>query len=280
MRAKEPMCAILVREELKMTEPRNVHRGRREILKTAAMAALAASTFGQGSATPQQKTVGRAATFVLVHGAWHGGWCWQRVGDRLSAQGHRVFAPTLTGVCERSHLDSPSVDLSTHVHDVVNEIRWKDLENVVLVGHSYGGMVITGVAEQLASKIGSIVYLDAFVPGDGQSLRDLGGKVDAGPFTAPIPAEQFGVNEADRAWVDGKMTPQSTACFIEKLKVTGAYQKIARKTYIRANNFPGFATTLEKIRNDASWETHVIDCAHDVMIDKPDELTSILLGLI
>jgi pimeloyl-ACP methyl ester carboxylesterase len=258
-----------------MTEPRKLRPTRREILKTAAMAALAAPALGRTA--PQPGKAAKTATFVLVHGAWHGGWCWQRVADRLTAQGHRVFAPTLTGVCERSHLNSPSVNLSTHISDVVNEIQWKGLENVVLVGHSYGGMVITGVAERLASKIASIVYLDAFVPADGQSLADLGGKVDAGDFTAPIPAARFAVNEADRAWVDSKMTPQSTACFTEKLEVTGAYQKISRKTYIRAKKFPGFAATLEKIRSDASWKTYVVDCGHDVMIDKPDELTNILL---
>jgi pimeloyl-ACP methyl ester carboxylesterase len=261
-----------------MTEPRTLRASRRGILKTAAMAALAAPTLGR--TTPQQGKAAKPATFVLVHGAWHGGWCWQRVIDRLAAQGHRVFAPTLTGVCERSHLNTPSVNLSTHINDVVNEIQWKDLENVVLVGHSYAGMVITGVAEQIASKIASIVYLDAFVPANGQSLGDLGGKVDAGPFTAPIPAARFAVNQADRAWVDSKMTPQSTACFTEKLEVTGAYQKVPRKTYIRAKNFPGFAGTLEKIRSDPSWKTYVVACGHDVMIDKPDELTNILVALI
>jgi pimeloyl-ACP methyl ester carboxylesterase len=261
-----------------MTGSQKWPASRRAILKTAALAPLAAPTLGR--TTPQPGKTTKPTTFVLVHGAWHGGWCWQRVIDHLTAQGHRVFAPTLTGVCERSHLNSPSVNLSTHISDVVNEIRWKDLENVVLVGHSYAGMVITGDAEQIAPKIASIVYLDAFVPADGQSLTDLGGKADAAPFTAPIPAARFAVNEADRAWVDSKMTPQSTACFTEKLKVTGAYQKISRKTYIRAKNFPGFAATLEKFRGDASWKTYAMDCGHDVMLDKPDELTKILVELI
>ncbi len=258
---------------------RKLRRTRRAILRNAALAALASPAIGQGGTTAQPGKSTRAATFVLVHGAWHGGWCWQRVSDRLTARGHRVFAPTLTGVCERSHLDSPAVDLSTQIRDVVNEIRWKDLENVVLVGQSYGGMVISGVAEQVPSKIASIVYLDAFVPSDGQSIADLGGKVDAGPFTAPIPAARFAVNEADRAWVDSKMTPQSTACFTEKVKLTGAYQRIARKAYIRAKNFPGFAAIHENIRSDPSWKTWVVDCGHDIMIDKPDELTSILVDL-
>jgi pimeloyl-ACP methyl ester carboxylesterase len=258
-------------------ELRKLRHTRRAILRSAALAAFVSPAIGQAVTTPQPGN--KPATFVLVHGAWHGGWCWQRVNERLTAQGHRVFAPTLTGVCERSHLDSPSVNLSTQIRDVVNEIRWKDLENVVLVGHSYGGMVISGVAEQVASKIASIVYLDAFVPADGQSLVDQGGKAEAGPFTAPIPAARFAVNEADRAWVDSKMTPQSTACFTEKIKLTGAYQRIARKAYIGAKNFKGFATTLEKIRSDPSWKTWVVDCGHDIMIDKPDELTSILVGL-
>jgi pimeloyl-ACP methyl ester carboxylesterase len=224
-----------------------------------------------------------SANFMLVHGAWHGGWCWQRVSDRLTAHGHRVFAPTLTGVCERSHLSSPSVNLSTHIADVVNEIRWKNLDRLVLVGHSYGGMVITGVAEQVASKIASIVYLDAFIAADGQSTADLGGKADAGHFTTPIPAEGFAINMADRPWADSKMTPQSTACFTEKLKVTGAYQTIARKTYIRAQSFPvpAFSAALEMVRRDASWNTClVVDCGHDIMIDKPEELANLLMGAI
>jgi pimeloyl-ACP methyl ester carboxylesterase len=258
---------------------RNLRRTRRAILRNAALVALASPVIGQAGTKPPPGTSTKAATFVLVHGAWHGGWCWQRVNERLTTLGHRVFAPTLTGLCERSHLNSPSVDLSTQISDVVNEIRWKDLENIVLVGHSYGGMVISGVAEQVASKIASIVYLDAFVPADGQSLVDQGGKAEAGPFTAPIPAARFAVNEADRAWVDSKMTPQSTACFTEKIKLTGAYQRIARKAFIGAKNFKGFATTLEKIRSDPSWKTWVVDCGHDIMIDKPDELTSILVGL-
>src|ERR1044071_2532154 len=140
-----------------MAEPRTLGASRREFLTTAAMAALAAPALGRTTPKPAKAT--KPATFVLVHGAWHGGWCWQRVADRLNALGHRVFAPTLTGGCERSHLNSPSVNLSTHIGDVVNEIQWKDLENVVLVGHSYAGLVIPGVAEQIAPKIASIVYL-------------------------------------------------------------------------------------------------------------------------
>ena len=112
-------------------------------------------------------------TFVLVHGAWHGGWCWRRVADLLQARGHKVFAPTLTGLGERSHLLDAKVDLTMHVTDIVNLIKWERLNDIVLVGHSYGGMVITGVAERTGFSISSIVYLDAFVPENGQSVLDL-----------------------------------------------------------------------------------------------------------
>ena len=148
----------------------------------------------------------KSSPFVLVHGAWHGGWCWRRVADRLTAKGRYVVAPTLSGVCERSHLASDSISLSTHIDDVVNEIKWKDLERVVLVGHSYGGMVITGVAERMRERIAAIVYLDAFLPQDGQSLSAIRSSNTPWPerVVPPIPAATFRVNAKDAAWVDSK----------------------------------------------------------------------------
>jgi len=103
------------------------------------------------------------ATFVLVHGAWHGSWCWKRVRRALQARGHEVFTPTLTGVGERSHLLSRHVNLDTHIGDVVNLIRWEELSDVVLCGHSYGGCVVSGVADRVPNPIGALVYLDAFL---------------------------------------------------------------------------------------------------------------------
>ena len=144
---------------------------------------------------------------MLVHGAWHGGWCWRRVADRLTAEGRYVVAPTLTGVGERSHQASDSITLSAHIDDVVNEIKWKDLEAVTLVGHSYGGMVITGVAEPIRERIASIVYLDALIPQDGQSfsmLRSPNSAPYPDSFAPPISAATFRVNAQDAAWVDGR----------------------------------------------------------------------------
>ena len=131
------------------------------------------------------------ATFVLVHGAWHGAWCWKRVTKLLRAKGHDVYVPTLTGVGERVHLASPDVSLDTHVMDVVNEIKWQELSNVVLVGHSYGGMVISGVAEKMEKQIASLVMLDAFVSENGQSLVDM---------QPPAAAEMFKALEAKGEW--------------------------------------------------------------------------------
>lgn len=239
-----------------------------------------------GAAAVAQLGVGGVAraqakrrTFVLVHGAWHGGWCWRRVVDRLTAKGHYVVAPTLSGVGERSHLKPEDIGLMTQVDDVVGEMKWKDLNDVVLVGHSYGGIVITGVAEQMHERIAAIVYLDAFIPQDGQSLADLVGKVSwPEPVTRPHDASYFHVNEKDAAWVSSKVTPHPTRCFTEKLKVTGAYQSIAKKLYVRAPLFAqkNFDQALAACRTDASWQTATVTCGHDVMIDQPEELTAML----
>jgi pimeloyl-ACP methyl ester carboxylesterase len=225
-------------------------------------------------------------TFVLVHGAWHGGWCWRRVADLLTAAGHRVFAPTLTGLGERSHLLGPSVSLSTHIVDVVNVMRWERLKDVVLVGHSYGGIVISGVAEKMPGSIASIVYLDAFVPENGQCMTDVSERARGGVAAAaqanaiavpPVPAVGFGVNERDREWVDALCTPHPVGSLTEKISLTGAYDRIPRKTYIRAKSYPNPAFDRCRDRSErAGWAVHDVGCGHDVMIDAPQELAKLL----
>jgi pimeloyl-ACP methyl ester carboxylesterase len=219
----------------------------------------------------------RRATFVLVHGAWAGGWCWVRVADRLIARGHRVHAPTLSGLGERSHVASGHVDLTTHVNDIANEIRWKDLDQIVLVGHSYGGFVITGVAEQLCERIASIVYVDALIPTDGQSFADLAPWLDRTQRMTPPPTSSPGdfADEADRAWADSKATPQPTATFTESLRVTGAYRRIRTKIYVCATNGP-LSHNADPLRSDASWTIYDVESGHDVEIDAPDRLVQIL----
>jgi pimeloyl-ACP methyl ester carboxylesterase len=228
-----------------------------------------------------------AKTFLLVHGAWHGGWCWRRVADLLTARGHRVFTPTLTGLGERSHLMNGGIKLATHVTDVVNVIRWEGLRDIVLCGHSYGGMVVSGVAEQVSS-IASMVFLDAFVPENGDRLVDatsaaareaIEAAAKSGSATVPPrPAAFFQVNEADRAWVDAMCTPHPLATLLDKIVLTGARGRIAKKAYVRAQNYPNpsFDAAYAKLRSDPAWRVYALPCGHDVMVDMPERLAEIL----
>ena len=216
-------------------------------------------------------------TFVVAHGAWTGGWSWQRVVDRLQAKGHRMFVPTLTGLGERSHLAGPDVNLDTHIADIVNEITWKDLHGIVLVGHSYGGIVATGVAERVADRIASFVFIEALVVADGQSFADLapGWELEGVLTEAPPSSPGDYKSEADRLWVDSKATPQPTATITQKLRVTGAHQRIPKKTFIVAKD-GGFVETASQFKSDPTWTVREIVSGHDVPIDAPDELAEML----
>jgi len=226
--------------------------------------------------------------FVLVHGAWHGGWCWRRVADLLTARGHRVFTPTLSGLGERSHLLSAAVNLDTHIADIVNVIKWEGLEKVVLCGHSYGGIIISGVVEEVFPAISSLVFLDAFVPEDGESWGDVTVPETRQAMEAaarrgetaipPRAAAAFQVNERDRAWVDAKCTPHPMGTLHPKLHLTGKRERVAKKTYIRASTYNGasFAQVYAKLRADPSWRCYEVPCGHDVMVDMPERLAEIL----
>jgi pimeloyl-ACP methyl ester carboxylesterase len=203
-----------------------------------------------------------------------------------------VFAPSLTGLGDRKHLLSPDVDLTTHIHDIANLIEWEELSDLVLVGHSYGGFVISGVAERVESTIDTIVYLDAFVPKDGECASDSAPELE--PFAspglggasthvvAPVPAEYFAVNEADRPWVDRRCTPHPFACMTERIALSGARDRIRRKVYVRATDFPvpPFDVHLADARSTPGWEGHAIATGHDAMVDAPDEVADVLLGLV
>ncbi len=233
--------------------------------------------------------VNTSKTFVLVHGAWHGGWCWRRVSDALQRQGHSVFAPTLTGLGERSHLMSKDIVLDTHIADIVNVIKWEDLSGICLVAHSYGGWPASGAIEQVGDRVASVVYLDAFVPEDGQKGFDLASEfsrkammeaVARGEIAhGPPKAEIFRVNEKDRAWVDSKLTPQPVGLALQPIKLTGTRDRMAKKTYIRAPVYPqpAFDKYYAATKADSSWRAYEVDGGHDVMIDRPDRLVDILL---
>jgi pimeloyl-ACP methyl ester carboxylesterase len=250
-------------------------------LASAAAAAMTSIGPAQAQAAPR--------TFVLVHGSWHGGWCWSRVAQILRKHGHEVYAPTLTGLGERSHLMSGLITLDTHITDVVNVIKWENLENVTLVGHSYAGFAISGVAERALPAISSIVFLDAFLPENGQRVVDMAppelaatslAAVARNEVSRPVPpAKAFGVNEKDQPWVDSKTTPQPTLVSVQPLALTGAREKIGRKTYIRATSYPNkkFDEHLAKLKGDQTWRTFGVPCGHDVMVDMPERLVEILM---
>ncbi|MDN8615956.1 alpha/beta fold hydrolase [Variovorax ginsengisoli] len=240
------------------------------------------------------------ANFVLVHGAWHGGWCYRETAAALRAAGHTVFTPTHTGVGERFHQSAENVTLETHIRDVCGCIEWEELSDVILVGHSYGGMVITGVADRMSDRIRSLVYLDAFVPGHGDSLIGLLSKalvpevaaqfigafrgtalLDNGGLMQPIPAEMFNIAQANRERVDRLCRPQALATFEVPLLLTGAGDKIANRLYILADGwdpspFRYFAANCEKA---AGWRVVKMPCSHDVMVDMPKELAAELVKL-
>ncbi len=228
-------------------------------------------------------------TFVLVHGAWHGGWCWRRVSDILAAQGHRVFTPTLSGLADKSHLMSPAINLQTHVDDIVNLVRWERLENICLVGHSYAGMPISLVAEAVGDKISSIVFLDAFVPEDGETPLDLITPAVQADIRAAIargdvsraspPAAYFKVMTPDDVvWIDSLTTPHPNGVWTGVMKLSGAREKIAKKSYIRAGLYPSapFDAHMEKCARRPGWQTQSIASGHDVMVDAPRELAQAL----
>jgi pimeloyl-ACP methyl ester carboxylesterase len=215
-----------------------------------------------------------------VPGAWHGAWCYRRLADLLTTKGHKVHALSLTGLADRSHLAGDAVNMDTHVLDVVNFVKWEDLKDIVLVGHSYGGLVVTGAAETIAPQIASIVYLDAFIPKDGQSMADIVNRpLPTSGFAPPFPAKAMNVNAADQAFVDAKMTPQPINTYLQRQSITGAYARIAKKTYIRTGRYtqPLFQQLYESFKQQPDWRTFMIDSGHDAMIDNPKDLADILI---
>ncbi len=232
------------------------------------------------------------ATYVLVHGAWHGGWCWQRVTPLLRAAGHEVFTPTLTGLGERSHLATPAIDLNTHIQDVVNVLTYEDLRQVILVGHSYGGMVITGVSERVADRLAHVVYLDAFVPQHGQALADLVAPQfrdevrqqaqAAGGLLPPFPVEQYGVfAEADVRWVGPKLVPHPFKAMITPVQLTSAAAAALPRTYIYCHTpaMGFFEPFAERTKAGKGWRYRELATGHDAMVTMPRELTTLLLEL-
>lgn len=233
-------------------------------------------------------------TYLLVHGAWHGGWCWKHVARRIRAAGHEVFTPTLTGLGERAHLLSPDIGLDTHVQDVLAVLQYEDLHDVVLVGHSYGGMVIPGVADKAAERISHLVYLDAFVPADGQSLADFQPPEVLAMFKEKVrsegegyklpsfPAEVFGVTNADDlAWVRPRLNPHPFKTKLDPARLSNPQAAAIPRTYIYCNSpaIGPFGQFAERLKTDKAWQFLELATGHDAMISEPEQLSRIFLEI-
>ncbi|MBX3538581.1 MAG: alpha/beta hydrolase [Chelatococcus sp.] len=233
-------------------------------------------------------------TFVLVHGSWHGGWCWSRVAPILRKHGAGVLTPTLTGQGERYHLLTPAVGLDTHIDDVVQTLRFNDASNIILLGHSYGGMVIRGVQDAVPDRIAALVYLDAHVPMDGDSMCALAGPEvterlrkrvaeDGGGWRLPpSPASVFGTEDLeDAAWINRLATPMAWKAYTDRLHLAKPAADADRKIYIRctAHKRSYFDLAADRHRDRKGWTVRDLDAAHNVMITHPQLLAETLLTL-
>ena len=234
------------------------------------------------------------ATYVLVHGAWSGAHSFRRVRPPLQTAGHAVFTPSLTGLGERAHLVSPLVTLSTHVRDVVNLVLFEDLADIVLVGHSYGGAVITGGIEYIGDRISHLVFLDAFVPKNGESIDVLLGRArrgvvaDVPPQWLVPPAERSFDSAAEAEWANARRLPHPVACFAEPLVLRRPLEDHDfALTYIKATadsrsapGGPAFWDAAEHASAHERWQYHEIATNHMVQHNAPDALADVLLGLV
>jgi pimeloyl-ACP methyl ester carboxylesterase len=235
------------------------------------------------------------ATYVLVHGGAHGGWCYRYVAPILRSAGHEVHTPTLTGLGERAHLLNPAIDLDTHITDIVAVLHYEDLRDVILVGHSYGGMVITGVADRAWDRVGHLVYLDAATPVNGESLADIaaplmnaarrqarvvdGVELVLYPGTEPLP--NYGVTDPDDiAWMAERLTPHPFACFTQPLALTHEADvgKLPHTHIVCTSTLATRDPARLAPARDAGrlWD---IDTGHDLMITEPRAVADLLLRL-
>jgi pimeloyl-ACP methyl ester carboxylesterase len=237
----------------------------------------------------------RMATYLLVHGGGHGGWCYQRVARLLRSAGHEVYTPTLTGLGERAHLLGPGIDLDLHIQDVVTTLQFEDLRDVILVGHSYGGMVITGVADRASDRVGRLVYLDAANPTNGQSLVDVAGPiieavrpsgetvdgVELVLLPAPEAGMFYGVTDpADLAWMADRLTSHPWACFEQPLDLRNE-QGLWSIPQFHIVCTSTLATRDPELMKEARHRGRLwdIDTGHDLMIIEPDRVAEALLDV-
>jgi pimeloyl-ACP methyl ester carboxylesterase len=216
-------------------------------------------------------------TFVLIPGACHGAWCFDDLAAELGRAGHRVLSYTLTGVAERAHLARADVNLDTHIADVLSALAVEaDVEKLVLVGHSYGGMVITAVADRIPEKVDALVYLDAFVPRDAESCWDL---VNDEQREWYVGVDDTGYGVPAMPFFDDRASAHPLASFLQRITLTGELNRFRRRDFVYALKWPGdspLRPSYERVRDDPDWHVHELDGAHNLMRDCPDDLVRIL----
>ena len=233
-------------------------------------------------------------TFVLVHGAWHGGWCWSRVADRLRAAGHRVFTPTCTGLGERAHLLSRDITLDTFVADGVGLVEAEELDDIVLVGHSFGGLTVSGVADHMPDRIRHLVYLDAALVQSGACAFDAlppaivaarreAAEASSGGLSLPCPPPSaFGVlDTADAAWLTRRLSPHPFSTFVSPLSIRNPLGNGVARTYV-ACTAPVYAPlngVKAWVRAQSGWGWREMDAGHDAMVSAPDIVARLLVEL-
>ncbi len=233
------------------------------------------------------------ATFVLVPGMWHGGWCWKKVTPLLRAAGHAVFTPTLTGVGERAHLRYAAIDMHTHIQDMVNVLDYEDLREVILVGHSLAGFMAPAVAERVPERIAHIVNLDGVIPVEGKAFKDLlpdywedfrqRGRANGDEgWSPPVLEWTFGVTGADLEWMQSKLTPHPLKTWETPLHFTNPAARSIPRTFIHCAEGLAAHEVAEEEKKCASlgWGYRALPTGHDAMITAPEELTKTLLELI
>ena len=227
------------------------------------------------------------ATIVLAHGAWSAAWAWKKMRPLMAASGHTFFTPTYTGLGERAHLAHPDIDLDTHIADVAGVLTTEDLSDIVLLAHSYGGMVATGLADRYAQRIRQIIYVDAFVPRDGQSLADLVGFEQAAKTRAnvaagdgwriPPPPTPPDTSPEDQAWIAERRIMQPLKTFEQPVTLHKGDTTLPR-TYVRAmrNAHGPFAQFAERARSEPGWRSLEIDSTHSPNVTAPELLMALL----
>ncbi len=232
------------------------------------------------------------AVFVLVHGAWGGAHGFRKVRGPLRAAGHEVFTPSLTGIGERVHLTSPQICLTTHITDVVNTVLYEDLRGIVLLGFSYGGFVVTGALAHIGDRVRHLVYLDAFVPDDGDRVDATApagagrGAIELGGdwLVAPLPREFD--DPAEAAWASARRTPQPACCFTEPVRLVRPLEDYPfTRTYIKAAGEPRpepggpFWAAADRARRSPAWRYREIATGHMIPSNRPEDLARLLLEL-